>query len=62
MGFKPEYYQAVIMEKMGKIARLPLKPVNIDQITDYFRNRWVYRYAYLFLIGSLTVLELILTC
>jgi len=50
------------MEKMGKIVRLPLKPVNIDQITDYFRNRLVYSYAYLFLIGSLTVLELILTC
>ena len=61
MGFKPENYQAVIMEKMGKIARLPLKPVNIDQITDYFRNRLVYSYAYLFLIGSLTVLKLILT-
>jgi len=49
------------MERMGKIALRPHKPVIIDQITDYFRNPCVYRYAYLFLIGSLTVLKLILT-
>jgi hypothetical protein len=49
------------MERMGKIALRPHKPVIIDQITDYFRNPWVYRYAPQFPIGSFTVLELILT-